>query len=194
MGAMAGLKQSQPPFAAEQNAIEIQHADGRVTIVPMTSVRLEPPLGRTARRVWLDENAYLELEQLGSLAPLESRIPAGFRFVAAAERRLSAVLIAVPVLLFVLWLVVRFGIPAAADSLATKLSPELLAAVDAHVLKGLDTTYLNPSELLPARQMEIIKGFHAHTASQPELPAYHIEFRNLLQAPTPSPFQAVPSS
>ena len=170
-------------LVAEQSAIEIQHADGRVTIVPTTSVRLEPPLGRTARRLWLDETAYLELEQLGSLAPLETRVLAGSRFVNAAERRLSTVLIAVPILLLVLWLVVKFGIPAAADSLATKLSPELLAAIDRQVLKGLDTSYLDPSELLPARQMAIVEGFRAHTASQPSLPAYHIEFRKLDSGP-----------
>jgi Zn-dependent protease with chaperone function len=170
-------------LATEQSAIEIQHADGRVTIVPTASVRLEPALGRTARRLWLDDTAYLELEQLGSLAPLEARVPAGFRFVNAAERRLSAVLIAVPILLLLLWVIVKFGIPVAADSLATKLSPELLAAIDDQVLKGLDTTYLDPSKLLPARQMEIVKGFRAHTASQPGLPAYHIEFRKFDAGP-----------
>ena len=118
-----------------------------------------------------------------ALLPLKPASPLDSGFVNAAERRLSAVLIAVPILLLVLWLIVKFGIPAAADSLATKLSPELLAAIDRQVLKGLDTTYLDPSELLPARQMEIVEGFRAHTASQPSLPAYHIEFRKFDAGP-----------
>jgi Zn-dependent protease with chaperone function len=154
-----------------------------VTIVPATSIRLEPPLGRTARRLWLDETAYLELEQLGNLAPLESRVPAGLRYVFAAERRLSAVIAAVPILLLVLWLVVKFGIPAAADNFASKLPPELLAAIDHQALKVLDATYLEPSELPRARQMEIVEGFRAHTARHSGLPAYHVEFRKSTAGP-----------
>jgi len=153
--------------------------------VAFADLRIEPPLGRTARRVWIDAIAHAEIEDSAAFREVEKIVsPQGWmRLVSAAEAHKGAIAGSFVLLILVAVFMLRVGLPAMARSVAFKLPQSTLDSVGDQTLKSLDRLVLKPSELPLSRQEELRKKFDALAGRVPGLPKYRIEFRSHFGSP-----------
>jgi len=168
-------------------------ADGLLPrVVAWKDLRIEPPLGRTDRRVWLDALSRVEVPDSAEFRKIEPLVSpgGGMRLVSALEAHRGAILASVVALVLIVILTVKVGVPAAAKSVAFKLPQETLQAAGDQTLRTLDNTLFQPSHLSAKRQRKIREKFAKLTRRVTGLPSYRIEFRS--HAGSPNAF-ALPS-
>ena len=146
------------------------YPDGDVTIegkdlslrLPLDTLRISPRLGRAPRVLTLPDGASCEIPDDDTLdrhfatAAASSGAP---RFVAMLERHWSAALLAVAVSTASLVLIIQFGVPALAHSVAHALPTAVDERLGEGSLAALDETFFEPSELDEATRVELREVF-----------------------------------
>lgn len=128
---------------------------------PMAAVRLESPLGDLPRRLDLPNGASCEVPRDFEL-PVIPDAPARLeRWVNEAEIRWSVVIVAAIVLVAGLWASVVWGVPAAANVVARRVSPSVERQMGTQALATLDLSTLAPSKLSEDRQRALSARFEA---------------------------------
>ncbi len=149
--------------------------------IPAAGLRIEPALGRTDRRMWIDATRCVEFPAGAEFSEFEKLIsPArgAGHWIGGIERNRGAILGAIGIIVLATFLAIRIVLPAAADSIVGKLPPEAMQTVGKQALTALDGTLFDPSELPADRQEEIVSGFARLAKKAGEETAYQIEFRS----------------
>lgn len=165
--------------------VSVRIADGLVHLefpdaalaFPLASVRLESRLGDLPRRLDLPNGASCQMPPTFEL-PVVPDAPARVeRWVNEAEIRWSVVLATALVLVAGLWAAVVWGVPAAANVVARRISPAVERQMGAQALATLDRVALEPSQLPLERQQGLAARFEALVKlSSPDVP-YVLLFR-----------------
>lgn len=79
----------------------------------------------------------------------------------------------------VIWLVVAYVLPLAADPVARALSPEVERAIGQRALASIDRLYAGRSALPKAERDRIAERLRAFLKDEPQLRGYRLEFRRL---------------
>ncbi len=158
----------------------VVEGDGVQREAPWAELRVSEPMGGAARLVHFADGAYCEVRDLAGLAALLAA--AGHRDAAHVRWQFSAraVLVALAALVALAWGMFRFGLPAAAVSVAEALPDALVAALSQPTEDLLDQQMLKPSRLPPLRQQAIAARLAALTARPPGAapPAIRLQFRD----------------
>lgn len=155
--------------------VRVHVADGLVhiegaeiaTAVPLASVRLEPRLGDLARRLDLPHGASCVVPadfELPGPADAPERLE---RWVNEAEIRWLPALAATVAVVVGLWALITFGVPAAANLVARRISPSIERGMGEQALSTLDRVALQPSKLTTERQAALSARFQAMAALAP---------------------------
>lgn len=154
---------------SEGRAAQVRVADGLVHVdvaessiaFPLAAVRLESRLGDLPRRLDLPNGASCEVPADFTL-PITPDAPAQLeRWVNEAEIRWSVVVVAALVLVAGLWAGVVWGVPAAANVVARRISPSVERQMGTQALATLDLGTLSPSKLPVERQRALSARFDA---------------------------------
>lgn len=147
--------------------VTVRVADGLVhvegddvaTAVPLAQVRLEPRLGDLARRLDLPNGASCVVPADFEL-PVAADAPASMeRWVNEAEIRWAPALVAAVIVLVGLWATIVYGVPAAANVVARRISPSLERGMGTQALQTLDRVALKPTALTAERQAQLTARF-----------------------------------
>lgn len=155
------------------------HVDGAETSTayPLHAVRLESRLGDLPRRLDLPNGASCEVPAEFEL-PIDHAPPARLeRWVNEAEVRWMPAVIAAAVVLVGGWAIVVYGVPAAADVVARRISPSVESTMGEQTLATLDRLALEPSKLSGERQQQLARRFDALIAAAAPAHPYTLQFR-----------------
>ncbi len=139
---------------------------------PLASVRVASRLGNTLRKVTLPDGATCECLDQVVLDELLRRAGRGRggAFVHKLESTWRAALLATVVLVVLVAIGVRWGIPLAAKQVARAIPPGLAYDLGRGTLAMLDQSVLKSTQLSPERQTELTSGFDAMAEQYSELP------------------------
>jgi Zn-dependent protease with chaperone function len=139
---------------------------------PLASAVIAPRLGNTMRSITFPNGAQCETDDHAALAELERRSGkgGGLRWVHALESSWRSALGATVVLILLLVVGVKWGIPVLADRVARAIPPELAYDIGRGTLATLDKIMLEPSKLSLERQAELSRSFETMSKSYRELP------------------------
>jgi Zn-dependent protease with chaperone function len=160
----------------------------------LAKCRIDPPLGGALRVIRLPGGAHVETEDSEGVSALErlSHQNATSRFVYAMESRWRVALAALALTAVILWGLVHYGMPVAADTIAFALPEDVLSSLGDRVLTELDERMFKPSEIEASRQEEIGKLFKDFAAQNGLEPAPKLVFRAAPSSVGPNAF-ALPS-
>ncbi|MBI3171513.1 MAG: M48 family metallopeptidase, partial [Hydrocarboniphaga effusa] len=159
--------------AALDDAQVLQIRGDNLTLaVPLTQVKVGPRLGNTVRKICLPDGCILESRDNDAIDALARLTGAsrGLRLVHRLESTWRAALFAAAMLVLVLFIGVRFGIPFAAKRLAAAVPPGMAYDLGQGTLALLDRGMLKPSRLSSERQQELDRGFDDLSQAYPDLP------------------------
>ena len=163
-------------------AVRVRVADGLLhidgddmsTAFPLAAVSLEPRLGNLARRLDLPNGASCQMPADFEL-PTPGDAPARMeRWVNEAEVRWMPAVVATVLVVAGLYAAIVYGVPAAANVVARRISPSMERGMGDQALSTLDRVALEPSTLSAERQQQLTARFAALVAliepgSQPVL-------------------------
>lgn len=152
---------------------------GLLPAVPLNSVQVSARIGDTPRYIAFANGAKFETRDNDGVDAVASRLgPRGRRgMVYALERRWSAALILLCIVMASAWLAVDRGIPALARHVAFWLSPAANASLSQGVLEVLDRTALAPSALDSETRARLAAAFERLAASAPSAGELRLVFR-----------------
>ncbi len=137
------------------------HIDGEElsTAFALSAVSLEPRLGSLARRLDLPNGASCMVP-----ADFELPVPAGAparmeRWVNEAEIRWAPAVIAAVIVVGALWAAIVYGVPAAANIVARRISPSMERGMGEQALRTLDRVALDDTTLSAERQQQLTARF-----------------------------------
>ena len=166
-------------ITVEADAVRIAGEDVAPIALPRASIVPDTPVTGVARRLHLPAGIVVETaDQAGVTAAWPS--PPGFgRLGDGLEHYWLATLAAGALGVTVLWLVVAFALPAAAEPVARSISPEIERAIGKHTLATLDQLYAEPTEL-DAEQRRHVRGLvTAFMRGEDDISPWRLEFRRM---------------
>jgi len=134
-------------------------------------IHIEAPLGKTPREVNLGEERLFITEDndaIEQLSRLTRKSTSPFSLIHRLEKSLIAALLFSVLAVVFSWLIIVYGIPKAAKSIAFEL-PEYIESQLATSLDVLDHTLLEPSELPIKRQTHLRSVFAQYIKAHEEL-------------------------
>lgn len=147
--------------------------------IPRATVRLDVPLGSSARVLWLDDGGKLEFASGAELDALEGALGMKERpwIVRLEQSGKWALGIFAFVVLFV-FVGFRFVVPFAAADIAGRMNDDTRRAMGKQVLRGVDQFYTEPSNLPGLERERIRREFADYVARvEPSAPEYTLIFR-----------------
>ena len=152
-------------------ALHVRGLLGRVEH-PLASVTIAPRLGNTTRSITFPDGAKLETDDHPALTELERRAGSGrgLAWVHALESSWRTTLAATVLLVGIIAVGVKWGIPVTAEHVANNIPNRLAYDIGRGTLATLDKTLLEPTELSPERQAEILRSFEVMAEKYRELP------------------------
>lgn len=152
----------------------VLHLDGLEPPVTheLATVRIAPRLGDTVRSLTLPGGGKCETDDHTALAELERLTGRGRAgaLLHGLESNWRAALGAAAVLLALIAVGVKWGVPLMAERLAMSIPPALAYDLGRGTLAMLDSTMLEPSRLPPARRAELEASFSRMARAYPSLP------------------------
>lgn len=139
---------------------------------PLETIRVAPRLGNTQRKITLPDGAVCESLDHPALDTLARRVGRGRggTLVHWLESTWRAALLAAVVLVGLVAVGVRWGIPWAARQIAQAIPASMTYDLGRGTLAILDQTVLHPSGLSEERQEELEAGFVDMAEKYPDLP------------------------
>jgi predicted Zn-dependent protease len=150
------------PFVVARSAIV---ADARLTGVPR---RLQMP-GGLVIETDADDAVTCAWPSRGGLARLGD----------ALERRWTATLACGALAATLLWLVVAYALPLAADPVARSIGPEIEAAIGQHALASIDRLYAKPTRLGREQRAHVHALLEDFMAGEADVSPWRLQFRRM---------------
>lgn len=153
--------------SSASRAVRVRVADGLVhidgdgvsTAFPLAAVSLEPRLGDLTRRLDLPNGASCQVPADFEL-PTAGGGPARLeRWVNEAEIRWAPAVVAALLVAVGLWASIVYGVPAAANVVARRISPSAERGMGVQALATLDRVALAPSKLPEQRRAQLAARF-----------------------------------
>ena len=171
--------------SSASRAVTLRVADGLLhvdggdlsTAFRLDLVRLEPRLGELPRRLDLPNGASCQVPadfELPTPADAPARVE---RWVNEAEIRWVPALVATVLVVAGLWASIVYGVPAAANVVARRISPAVERGMGSQALGTLDRAALTPSTLPDARRAELTRGFARLASLAGDADGLTLEFR-----------------
>jgi Zn-dependent protease with chaperone function len=158
---------------------------GRVTISgdgversdPLDAVEITDQIGRTPRLVRFHDGAFCEITDVAAFAALLAEHGIDEGVVSRWERHRGLIVGATVAFVVLLVVAYRYGVPAMADAVATRLPEVALDQIGRHTLDILDKTVFSPSQTPIDRQGTIITAFDRLRLPGGQAPTQTIVFR-----------------
>jgi len=144
----------------------------------LASLRVSEPLGAAPRIVTFADGAHCEIRDHDAFAQLLRDSQHKDGWVVRMQNRWGWALAAVMLTVAAVAAGYRWGLPAAAEWIAFRLPPRLLASMGESSLEFLDKGILHPSKLTAARQERLKQAFEGLEQPSKTSPAHTIVFRN----------------
>ena len=126
--------------------------------IPVSSVVVSEPLGRTNRSILLEDGARIDLPDSPELDRIDgARSPFGLAH--ALERRWQSALVVTVLVIGVCWAIVTVGVPIAARYLAPVIPAGVSNTISDQGLAQLDRFFFEPSSLDQQEQGQILEQF-----------------------------------
>lgn len=170
-GLTVRLSMPMPDRLCIENGDETVEFDTRV-------MSISTRLGSTHRSIQIRDQGHVQCEDsllFDSWFPQQSRIE---KIVDWFERRKTAALSAAAFTVISVVLFYFFGIPYAALKVAPHVSPSIENTMSEQVMKVLDLSHANPSQLPLAKQQELQTQFKSIIAGLPREKELHLLFRD----------------
>jgi Zn-dependent protease with chaperone function len=144
----------------------------------LASLRVSEPLGAAPRIVTFVDGAHCEIRNHAAFAQMLMDSQHQDGWVVRMQNRWGWALAAVMLTVVAVAAGYRWGLPAAAEWIAYRLPPRLLASMGESSLEFLDKGILHPSKLTSARQKSLKQAFENLEQPSKNTPAHTIVFRN----------------
>jgi len=146
---------------------------------PIDRVRVTAGIGAIRRVIRLPNGGMCEVREHSFLDAIERQQGKGrvSAFLHRWERSLPLAAAALILTIAVVFLFMRFGVPALARHVAYALPVSAEAAMGRESLATLDRFLFKPSKLSAERRSELTALFHRMTATLPDAGGYRLEFR-----------------
>lgn len=168
-----------PAQVQVDNQTLLVRSEGLDASYPLAGVSIGPPLARLRRVLKLPGGARLETDDRRAIAALERRLGrnAGLSLVQRLESRWPFALASLAGVLVFILLFIRYGLPALAGVAAQVTPPAVMAMLDSETVRAIDTRYLKPSSLSPARQEQMRREFAVLAAGRGGPYTFRLLFR-----------------
>lgn len=143
-------------------------------------VRVMPRVGDNRRQLRLPDGGQCEIVNaldLRTLLGIEEQ-GVGQKLLGRMERNLFLSLVALAATILLIFLFIKFGIPAAARRVAHAVPPSTERVLGRETLAILDKMALKPTKLPDKRQQEVKALFRQMQGVMPEAGRYRLELRN----------------
>jgi len=145
---------------------------------PLTSVKLEAPIGNLARPLRLADGGNCQLNDNAFISELEALLGSGFQnLVHRLENSLKYALLALVATLLLIVGFIQYGIPALAKVAAFALPIETESLIGGESMKLLERFYFEESQLPQARQLQLKDTFNSVVGDVDPTSHYTLLFR-----------------
>jgi predicted Zn-dependent protease len=152
-------------------------------IAPMTlaraSIAPDLPVTGVARRLQLPGGGVVETTDDAAVAAAWPPRPSFGRLGDVLEHYWAATLAAAALGVTVLWLVVAYALPAAADPVARSISPEIERAIGRHTLATVDQLYAKPTRLDTGQRRHVRSLVTELMRGEDAVSPWRLEFREM---------------
>ena len=157
--------------------LSIRDAHAERATVDMRVARLVTPVGNGPWTIELPDHAsvFFDDAAFGEALLASGGRRDSLRFL---ESRWHLALMALAVSIAGTWVLLEFGVPAAARQVAAAVPPTLEATLRRESIEAVDGWLFSPSELAPERQAHIEALFAGVLGTDPALSAFELEFRS----------------
>ncbi len=167
--------------SAMQSAELVLSEDGTVTLsiegqppreVPFEQLTVSPRLGNTPRYLYFEGGGKFETRNNVEIDRWQKQEKGSVwdSWVHGWESQWQMVLGSLLVLVFSVWVVVVYGLPAASQKIAFWLPDEIPQVVGSHALETLDDAFFQPSRLPEQERQRVLEHFQPVLDQYPELP------------------------
>ncbi len=167
--------------SAMQSAELVLSEDGTVTLsiegqppreVPFEQLTVSPRLGNTPRYLYFEGGGKFETRNNVEIDHWQKQEKGSVwdSWVHGWESQWQMVLGSLLVLVFSVWVVVVYGLPAASQKIAFWLPDEIPQVVGSHALETLDDAFFQPSRLPEQERQRVLEHFQPVLDQYPELP------------------------
>lgn len=167
--------------SAMQSAELVLSEDGTVTLsiegqppreVPFEQLTVSPRLGNTPRYLYFEGGGKFETRNNVEIDRWQKQEKGSVwdSWVHGWESQWQMVLGSLLVLVFSVWVVVVYGLPAASQKIAFWLPDEIPQVVGSHALEALDDAFFQPSRLPEQERQRVLEHFQPVLDQYPELP------------------------
>jgi len=155
----------------DNGAAHIEQIDTGKTLIdmPASEIRASPRVANSLRYLHFPGGEKFETEDNETVDLVMKRFHKsdGLHWIHRLESRWRYIGLSLLVLAFCAWLFARYGVPATASLIASRLPEFFYRQATVQTLGVLDRTLLRPSELEVPIQEDLIKRFHAVLAEYP---------------------------
>ncbi|HVO87449.1 MAG TPA: M48 family metallopeptidase [Casimicrobiaceae bacterium] len=146
---------------------------------PRAMLDVDAAIPGVARRVRVPDGSVIELAASTSLEAIGAGCDRVARFGSYLESRWLATVLVASVAASIVWLVVAYLLPLAAEPAARSLRPEVERAIGVHALASIDRLVARPSALAKTERDRIAARVAAFLDGEPQLRDYKLEFRRM---------------
>ncbi len=166
-------------FTAD-GGLELTDENGVVHTFAPGEIQVAARLGRAPRSIQLPGDRYCETEDNDAVDAALAQLgrERGAAWLHRLETSWRAVVVGLVVVSATTWVAVRYGLPAAAESIARKLPIEVNEQISRDALATLDNMMFEPSDFSPARRAELRKQFEDFLKKNGDTYPYRLEFRS----------------
>lgn len=164
----------------DAGGLELVGQSGDVRSFAAQDVEVAARLGRASRQIFLPDDQRCETEDNDAVDAALARLgrAKGAAWLHRLETSGRAVVAGLVVVLATTFVVVRYGLPAAAEHVARKLPVEVNEQIGGDALEALDKVLFSRSDLSGARQAEFRRQFAEFLAKNGDTYPYRLEFRS----------------
>ena len=164
---------------APDGGLELTDESGAVQTFAAQEISVAARLGRAPRTIRLPGDRHCETEDNDAVDAALAQLgrERGAAWLHRLETSWRAVVVGLVVVSATTWVAVRYGLPAAAESIARKLPIEVNEQISRDALATLDGMVFAPSDFSAARRAELRKQFADFLAKNGDTYPYRLEFR-----------------
>jgi predicted Zn-dependent protease len=166
-------------LVADARDVRIAGADVAAFVVARSSVVADAPLTGVPRRLQLPGGMVIETDDDDAVSRAWPPHIGLDRLGDVLERRWTTTLACGALAATLLWLVVAYALPLAADPVARSIGPEVESAIGVHALASIDRLYAKPTRLDPDQRAHVEALLGDFMAGEDDVSPWRLQFRRM---------------
>lgn len=162
---------------ADADRVAISGAEESAQHLRRDQIAADPPIPGVPRLLRLPGGAMVETADRAAVETLWPTRQVVARAAFTLESRLAFALLALVLSAAVVWAIVTYALPLAANPASRLISPQVQKIIGERTLATLDRIALKPSELPVQRQRHLVVYVQRFMADEPDAQGYRLEFR-----------------